>query len=512
MPKARESDIDEGTTEAGESSTAVQLPGPEDGSATQSVEGASSGQQSFRIDSASSASSSHAAPDAPVGPALGSVLQARGEYRLVRRLGKGGFGSVFLADTLSAPTDDSDSSPGPVAIKVLGKTNDPRAKAALKRELAGMLAIDHDRIPKLHDWSTEGETAFAVLEYFAAGSLADAWAFVGRLDEGQTWRLLSDLLCALAAAHRASVLHLDVKPANVLLDGNGGYVLTDFGVSHMSRMSRGLMHQGHLSMGIGTQGYRAPEQESGRVQAFDLRTDLWGVGATAWAMVSGIDLNKRPDLLRHRQEGADFGLPLLSEVLPDCPPPLEEVIMGLLYVDPGRRPGGASEVLAQAQANVHGFGLDPSVIVSLRRNEITREEIRSVIESLMDPLWSSICRGPGFDRFFVKFNDGEVLSSSGTQSLHTILLLNGKVRVELDDELRDIEEREGVLLGAISTLTGAPREVTLRADGTVWACIFNEAEFEQLVTCNPSIAVRMIRSLATRLASGPSRHDDSLGK
>jgi CRP-like cAMP-binding protein len=50
-----------------------------------------------------------------------------------------------------------------------------------------------------------------------------------------------------------------------------------------------------------------------------------------------------------------------------------------------------------------------------------------------------------------------------------------------------------------------PREVTLRARGTVWCCIFNEAELEQLVTCNPAVAVRMIRTLAARLAEGPPR-------
>ena len=50
--------------------------------------------------------------------------------------------------------------------------------------------------------------------------------------------------------------------------------------------------------------------------------------------------------------------------------------------------------------------------------------------------------------------------------------------------------------------------MTLRADGTVWACIFNEAELEQLVTCNPSVAVRLIRNMAGRIAEGPARHGD----
>jgi hypothetical protein len=60
-------------------------------------------------------------------------------------------------------------------------------------------------------------------------------------------------------------------------------------------------------------------------------------------------------------------------------------------------------------------------------------------------------------------------------------------------------------MGAISTLTGASRQVRMRARGTAWVCLFNEAELEQLVTCNSSVAVRMIRTLATRIADGPPR-------
>jgi serine/threonine-protein kinase len=445
-------------------------------------------------------------PPAAQAPAVGSVLQARRAYRLIRVLGSGAFGSVFLADTLSAPADSEDDTLGPVAVKVLGATSDPRVKASLKRELMALRGIKHRCIPKLHDWSTEGDLAFVVMDYFQGGSLADTRAFLGRLDEGQTWRLLSDLLSALAAAHRASVLHLDVKPSNVLLDGNRGYVLTDFGVSHASRMSQGLLQQGHFPIGLGTHGYRAPEQITAQVQSFDLRTDLWGVGATAWAMVTGIDLKQNKGHWIHERSDSVFGLPRISEIVSDVSPPLEEVIMGLLYTDPSRRPGGAAEVLAQIVANVHHGGLDSTTIASARRDALPMQDLDAVIESLMDPLWSSICRAPGFERYFVRFEDGEVLSSRGSQALHTILLLKGAVQVEADGVVADIEDQEGTLLGAISTLTGAPRDVTLRARGTVWTCLFNEAEFEQLVTCNPAVAVRMLRSLAKRLVDGPDRH------
>lgn len=439
-------------------------------------------------------------------PQSGDVLQAGYSYQVIRRLGRGGFGSVFLAKCLDGDTaNDPNSPPKLVALKVMARPDDPQARNSLKRELAALLAVDHDRIPKLYDWNIDGETCFAAIQYFPAGSLADAWPFLGRLSAEQTWRLLSDITQALGAAHRASVLHLDVKPSNVLLDGNGGYVLTDFGVSHSSRMSKGLLHQGQLSIGLGTHGYRAPEQATAKVQNFDLRTDLWGVGATAWALFTGIDLNKRHDVLRTREQGNIFGLQSLSDVALDCPPPLEEIVMELLHIDPSRRPGGTGEVLARIRAIASGFGLDTATIASARRSQIDPDEIAAVIETLVDPLWASICRGPGFDRYFVRFADGETIASVNDAAQHTVLLLKGGVSVEVDEREVALESREGTFLGAISTLTGARRRANLRAKGSTWCCLFNEAELEQLVTCNPAIAVRMVRSMADRIASGPPR-------
>jgi len=439
-------------------------------------------------------------------PQPGDELQANFRYRVLRRLGRGGFSNVFLARCLDESVHDEDGRPPKlVALKVMARPDDPQARNSLKRELAALLSVRNERIPKVYDWNIDGETCFAAIQYFPAGSLADAWPFLGRLSADQTWRLLSDLLQALGAAHRASVLHLDVKPSNVLLDGNGGYVLTDFGVSHSSRMSKGLLHQGKLSVGLGTHGFRAPEQATATVQNFDLRTDLWSVGATAWALFTGIDLNKRHDVLRTREQGNIFGLQALSDVALDCPPPLEEVVMELLHIDPSRRPGGTAEVLARIRAIASGFGLDTATIASARRSQIDPSEIARVIEGLVDPLWASICRGPGFDRYFVKFEEGETIAAVSDPAQHSVLLLSGAITVEIDGCEVATETREGTFLGAISTFTGARRFATLRAKGPVWCCLLNEAELEQLVTCNPAIAVRMVRSMADRIASGPAR-------
>jgi len=468
----------------------------------------SSSRQTLARDTVAVASGAPARPASGPRPPLdpGAVVQGRFRYRLDRRLGTGGFGSVFLAQCLD---HEREGAPPPqVALKILAGDAEARALSSLKRELAALRAVDHPHIPRLYDWQVDGDVLFVALEYFPGGSLADVLDAGRRLDEEQTWRLITDLLSALRAAHGGSILHLDVKPSNVLIGSDGGYVLTDFGVSQASRMSKGLMHQGQIPIALGTHGYRAPEQASATVQSFDLRTDLWGVGATAWAMVTGVDLNRRQDVLRTREKGNIYGLQRLSDVHLFCPPPLEEVVMGLLFIDPDRRPGGASEVLAQIRTIAAGFGLDSQTVAAARRNDVSADEIRALLDRMVDPLWASICRAPGFERYFVKFEDGELLSGAGEQAHHTMLLIEGVVRVERGGVVVAKEEGEGTMLGAISTFSGAPRRSTLRAEGTVWTCLFNEAELEQLVTCNPSVAVRLIRAMALRIASGPPRHAD----
>ena len=239
-----------------------------------------------------------------------------------------------------------------------------------------------------------------------------------------------------------------------------------------------------------------------------MRTDLWGVGATAWAAFTGIDLNQRKDVLRRAEDGCIYGLQRLSDVHLGCPAPLEEVVMGLLFLDPQRRPGGAAEVVSRIKAIAAGFGMGSQPAAAAGRSDAFVGEVYQVIDELVDPLWASICRAPGFDRYFAKFEDGEIIASPSDQSHHTHQLMSGKIRIENGTELVDIEKDEGAFLGAISTLTGVERHLTLRAEGTVWACIYNEAELEQLITCNPSVAVRILRGMADRIARGPSRHSD----
>jgi len=438
-------------------------------------------------------------PRAPAAAAgtYGTDLRGRFRYRLLKRLGRGSFGSVYLARCVDHDPRRDDSPPARVAVKILRTSKGP-ALDMLRRELAALLAIQNDRIPHVYDWSLEGEHAFVAMQYYPAGSLRELMPLSGPVEEATVWRMLADVLGALDVAHHAAVLHLDIKPANVLLDGNGGFVLTDFGVAQYSRMHRGL-----LPFSVGTRGYQAPEQKGERFDEYDLRTDLFGVGATAWALATGIHLADREELVRPADGEWIYGLPPLSEYRIHCSRELEDAVMSMLHIDPEERPGSVAEVMARVRAATSGAPFEADGAAAARQGQVPDDEVETLIASLVDPLLMAICKQPSVRRHFVKFEDGEVLCAEGEHSYYAFLLLRGSVLIERNGREVTRVTGEGNFLGEVATLTSLPRTATLRAAGPAWVVVLNAAELERFVTSNPAMGLRVIRSLARRLSKQP---------
>lgn len=432
----------------------------------------------------------------PLGLAPGRVLQGKYRYELTRRLGAGGFGSVFAAKTLGRDPSDTDAPPEVVAIKVMHTPRKSEASRLLKRELSSLLALRHPRIPRVYDWQLAGNATFVVLTYYPNGSLFEARSLLGTVTADMAWRLLTDLLTAVMAAHRASIHHLDIKPGNVLIDDDGGFVLTDFGIAQGSMVSWNM-----VTPGLGTRGFQAPEQRNLEEKAIDQRTDLWGIGATVWSIFTGLNLTKSRDIIAQVPVGSPYGLPHISHYRPDTPPDLAEAIMSLLMANPEKRPGGAAEMLARIKAMKSGGGFSSGDSFASLNMELTEVERQRVLESLMEDLWISMVKNPDFIRYMVRFDDGQVLCEEGEPSYVAWLLLKGCVQIERDGKVVDEEWREGTFLGEISTLTGRPRTATMRAKGTCYAAVFNGAELEKAVTLNPAVGIRLIKSMAERVAN-----------
>lgn len=431
-------------------------------------------------------------PERPVPP---GTITGRYFYRLRKRLGEGSFGQVFLADCM---TIDSEL-PAPasqVALKFFSNPGVEDCSRLMHRELAALLAMRHERILPVYDWSSGGEWPFVAFHYFPHGSLRDEINRVGPIGQERGWRLLTHLLSALVVAHRACILHLDIKPGNVLLDGKGGYVLADFGISQGHMIPEGM-----VDTGLGAPVYQSPEQARWDHKAFDARSDLWGVGITVWSACAGLQAKHlRPYLLTNRE--SPHGVPPLRSVAPAYTPDFEKLVMSLLRRNQYERPGSAAEVLVQAEGGSGDIEVNwPSLEDPRATRQANLRETAEIARRLIDPLWSSICGCPEMQRLFAHFRDGELLCADGDRSYFAFVLLSGKVLVERNGRIIAEEAREGAFIGELTALTGRTRTASLRAAGEVWVMVFGSAEFERFVVGHPPVAIRLIKTLADRLCN-----------
>ena len=445
--------------------------------------------------------SSSATPDFSALKA-GQMVRGKRRYRLNQSLGTGSFGVVWCATCLDRTPVTQDTPPETVAIKFFEPPRQSDGTNTIKRELSALLSMRARNVPRVYDWFIHHGISFFVMDYFKHGSLADTFQAPGQLNDAQAWRLLVDLMRALQAAHREGILHLDIKPANVMHDGSGGFALLDFGISQASQITHGPAR----TVGAGSVGYQAPEQQQLALDKFDTRTDVWAVGATVWSLRSGINLRLHAEYVNHNARGAEPSLPALSSVCSVCAPDLAAIVMSLLCFDRQARPGGAAEVLARMKAAATGQPFErPKIDGELRSRD--DKMVQEVIASLMDPLWSSICSSNDLECDFVRFDEGSYICRESEFSHHAYLLLSGRVRVERGQNIIAMYDREGTFVGEISTLTGTPRTASIRADSTVWACAFNAAEFERLLAHNPAVGIRLVKLMSERLIRADIRRE-----
>ncbi|MDR6175276.1 putative Ser/Thr protein kinase [Nocardioides zeae] len=170
-----------------------------------------------------------------------------GEYRLLTRLGEGGMGVVHLAQKPGGPR---------VALKVLRPhvVGDDEARARLAREVNSLSRVRSRRVAEIMDADPWAEIPYVATRYVPGLSLHDHVQEEGAIDERDIVHVASELCAALDAVHRVGVLHRDVKPSNVLMEGRNP-ILIDFGLARVADDPR-LTHTGWL---LGTPGYLAPE-------------------------------------------------------------------------------------------------------------------------------------------------------------------------------------------------------------------------------------------------------------
>ena len=254
----------------------------------------------------------------------GRVLSAEplrrfGELRLI---GAGTLGRVYQAeDRLLGET---------VVLKILavgagGSGEERLAFLRFVREAEAASRLHHPNVVRLRD--VDERAGILVLEYLPGGTLATALAQHGRLDPPAVRRLALELLSALAATHRAGIVHRDVKPANVFFDAAGNAKLADFGASHLADFG-GTQTAGF----IGTLAYLSPEQISGA--PIGPGADLYGLAVTLFEALTGRLPFLGPDIVgQHLSEPP----PPASALYPGLSAVHDEVLLRALAKRPGDR-------------------------------------------------------------------------------------------------------------------------------------------------------------------------------
>jgi eukaryotic-like serine/threonine-protein kinase len=273
---------------------------------------------------------------------------ASGRYVVRRVLPEGGQKTVYVVHDTALDRE---------CALALIKTDalEPEELERLRREAQAMARLDHPNIVAVYDIGEEDGRPFFVCQYITGGDLREELrAAGGPLPIERTLGIAEDLCRALASAHEHGIVHRDVKPANVLLTGEGTAKLGDFGLATAADRSR-LTLSGAV---VGTAAYIAPEQAMG--QPADVRSDLYALGCVLYEMVCGRPPFSGDDALAVISQHVNTAPVDPSWHNPAVPKPLEALVLRLLAKAPDERPASAQEVAQELRRIIELSAVEPS--------------------------------------------------------------------------------------------------------------------------------------------------------
>ncbi len=253
-----------------------------------------------------------------------------GRYRIVRRLGRGGMGEVYLADDLKLGQS--------VALKFLPQSveADPERLAALQREVRVARQVSHPNVCRIYDLADADDVHFITMEYIDGEDLASVLRRIGRLPEERATAMARQLVAGVAAAHARGVIHRDLKPANVMIDADGRVRVTDFGLAIADGAAAGEW--------AGTPAYMAPEQLAGKPAS--ARTEVFAVGLILYELFTGKRAAEGNTLDELREHHLSRSVPSPAQVVAGLHPAIDRTIMRCLDPDPDVRPASVVAIAA----------------------------------------------------------------------------------------------------------------------------------------------------------------------
>ena len=270
----------------------------------------------------------------PAEPARGEKIRYFGDYRLLEKIGEGGMGVVYRAHQISLNR--------PVAVKMIrpGRFSGGEDLRRFQNEAEAVANLDHPNIVPILEVGEHRDRRYFSMKLIPGRSLAGRLADYAA-DPRDAALLMADVARAIHHAHQRGILHRDLKPGNVLVDAEGKPHVTDFGLAKRIEADSGLTQSGAL---LGTPSYMAPEQAEGSRGIVTTATDVYGLGATFYALLTG-----RPPFVG---ENVLATLELVRERAPEPPSrvnprvgrDLETICLKCLEKDPRRRYDSAAGV------------------------------------------------------------------------------------------------------------------------------------------------------------------------
>jgi hypothetical protein len=268
-------------------------------------------------------------------PQQAGELGRLGPYRVLRLLGTGAMGAVFMAEDIQLAR--------PVALKVMlpALSVNPDSRARFLREARAAAAIQHDHIVTVFQVGEDRGVPFLAMQLLEGETLEDRLRRPPPLLVPTVLRLAREIADGLAAAHQRGLLHRDVKPSNIWLEaGRDRVKILDFGLARGVGEDARLTRTGTI---IGTPAYMAPEQARGR--PLDHRSDLFSLGCLVYRMCTGELPFKGEDTLAMLSALAMDEPAPMRDLNVSVPPALSILVKRLLSKDAAGRPASAREVV-----------------------------------------------------------------------------------------------------------------------------------------------------------------------